>query len=170
MRRGAALLAAAVAAAGCGGEGYRPLQEGDPVPDYAAATLAGDTVSLADLRGRVVVLNVWATWCPPCIEEMPALDALQERMAAEDLSVVAVSIDARADAPAVAAFVEEHDLALTVLHDPARRVERDFRTMGVPESFLIGRDGHIARRWIGQFDPLAAETMRKVREALAVAP
>ena len=165
-------LAGALAAPGCGGEGggYRPLQPGDPAPDYAAATLAGDSISLSDLRGRAVLLNVWATWCPPCIEEMPALDVLQQRFGPESLRVLAVSIDTSADRHSIAAFVDEHDLGITILHDPGRAVERAFRTVGVPESFLIGADGRIARRWIGQFDPLATETADDVRRALASAP
>ncbi len=145
--------------AACGGDGsFRPLAVGDPAPDYAAVTLEGDTLALADLAGRAVLLNVWATWCPPCVEEMPALDDLHRKYRSAGLDVVAVSIDTGTDRDAVRDFAARHGLALTVLHDPARRVEREFRTVGVPETFLVGPDGRIARRWIGAVDPAEVET------------
>ena len=161
-------LALLALAAGCseGAGGFRPLAAGDPAPEYAAATVSGDTVSLSDLRGRPVVVNVWATWCPPCREEMPALESLQQRFADQGLSVVAVSIDAAGDARAVDAFARELAPDVTVLHDPTRRIESAFRTIGVPETFLIDRQGRIARRWIGQFDPLSAEAIEDVQATL----
>jgi peroxiredoxin len=167
--RGTALvLAVAALGSACREEaaGFRPLGVGDSAPAYAATTTSGDTVTLAALRGRGVVLNVWTTWCPPCREEMPSLDSLQQRFADQGLVVAAVSIDAAGDAAAVEAFAREFAPDVIVLHDPARRVERAFRTIGVPETFLIDREGRIARRWIGQFDPLSDDAIEAVRTAL----
>lgn len=155
IRPAAALLL--LAACGGGDGAFRPLAVGDPAPEYAGVTLAGDSLALAGLEGRAVLVNVWATWCPPCVEEMPALDALQRSHGPRGLEVVAVSIDTGADGDQVEAFVADHDLSMTVLHDPARRIERAFRTVGVPETFLIGPDGRIAARWIGAVDPAAVE-------------
>ncbi|HUG39444.1 MAG TPA: TlpA disulfide reductase family protein [Longimicrobiales bacterium] len=114
---------------------------GIAAPDYAATTLAGDTVALADLRGAPVLLNVWATWCAPCREEMPDLQAIADEFAAEGLRVVGVSID-QADASAqVQRFVDDYGISFTVLHDPRGRVTRSFRTIGVPETFLLDGEG-----------------------------
>ena len=155
---------------GCGGDAddYRPLQAGDRAPDYAAATLGDDTVSLASLRGRPVLLNIWASWCLPCRHEMPALQELDTRYAPQGLEVVAVSIDDHRDD--AAAFAEELELTLLVLHDPAARITRSFRTTGVPESFLVDADGRIVRRWIGAFDPLSDATLAVVEQTLTATP
>jgi peroxiredoxin len=167
-RRRAALLAAcAVASCAADANEFRRVAVGDPAPDYAAADLAGDTVRLADFRGDVVLLNVWATWCAPCRREMPELQALQERFAERGFHVLGVSIDARGAESAIRTFTDDLGVGFRILHDPDERVARTFRTIGVPESFLIGRDGVIAARWIGSFDPIAEETLATVREALA---
>jgi thiol-disulfide isomerase/thioredoxin len=95
MTRLRPVAAALFVLAACGGsDRFRPLQPGDPVPAYAAPNLNGDTVALATLRGQAVVLNVWATWCAPCREEMPELQALHERFHGRGLRVLGVSIDA----------------------------------------------------------------------------
>ena len=162
---GTALLAALVACDSTATGDFAPLQRGDQVPAYGAATLAGDSLALDALSGRPVVLNIWATWCPPCREEMPALQALHDRYSEQGLAVIAVSLDASgADA---ATFAEELGLTMRMLHDPASRVTRAFRTTGVPETFLIGADGRIVRRWIGAFDPLADDVIASVESALA---
>jgi cytochrome c biogenesis protein CcmG, thiol:disulfide interchange protein DsbE len=144
----------------------RMLRAGDAAPAFAGATMAGDTVSLEALRGEAVMLNVWATWCIPCREEMPALEALHRQFAAQGLRVVGVSIDASGVRGDVQHFIDEHDITFTIVHDPAERVTRAFRTIGVPETFLIDRDGTVVRRWIGKFDPLAEDVLRDVRAAL----
>lgn len=167
------LAAAAIGAlAACAGDesgGRREfgrLVPGDPAPDFAAATLNGDTVSLASLRGSPVMLNIWATWCFPCRDEMPGLEALHREYSDDGLRVVGVSIDASGARQAVDFFLDEFDVTFTILHDPSERVTRAFRSMGVPETYLIDRDGIIAHRWIGKFDPQAEGTIERVREAL----
>ena len=156
-------------------EAFRPLAAGDAAPAYAAPALTGDTVALTSLRGRPVLLNLWATWCPPCREEMPALQELQERYGSQGLEVVAVSLDQSADAAAafvdptvnrVVATVAELGLTMSVLHDGTGRVTHTFRTTGVPETFLIDADGRIVRRWIGAFDPLADDVIALVEQTL----
>jgi peroxiredoxin len=148
------------------GPGHRPGAVGEPAPAYGAPTLAGDSIRLADLNGDAVMLNVWATWCPPCRDEMPGLQALHERYADRGLRVVAVSIDARGSEGAIEDFVREYRLSFTILHDVAETVSRDFRLVGVPETFLIRPDGRIAHRWIGKFDPLADDVLERVEAVL----
>lgn len=108
----------------------------------------GDTVHLADFRGHVVLLNVWATWCKPCEQEMPSMQRLHEALFDQGLRIVAVSID-RSSSEKVLAWVEQRGLTFAVLHDPGGRIERIYQTTGVPESFIIDDHGVIVKREIG---------------------
>jgi peroxiredoxin len=166
--RGGAPCLALLLAAACAPEhtSYRPLAAGDPAPAFAAVVLDGDSLDLGDLRGSPVLLNVWAPGCPPCREEMPALQALHEQLGPHGLRVLGVSVDARGAEPAIRRFVEEGGITFTILHDPDDAVSRRFRTIGVPETFLIDGEGRIVRRWIGRFDPLAEDVTRDIRPLL----
>jgi cytochrome c biogenesis protein CcmG, thiol:disulfide interchange protein DsbE len=166
--RGAAALAFAALLASCTLDGIPAV--GRRAPDFAAPTLEGETVSLASLRGEVVLLNVWATWCFPCIREMPSLDALQRDFAGAGLRVVGVSIDGATATGDILEFVAEHDLSLTVLHDPEQRVTRVFSTRGVPETWLIGRDGELLAHWMGRIDGRSEAIRGPVRAALEGRP
>jgi peroxiredoxin len=142
-------------------------QPGSPAPDYAALSLSGDTVALANLRGQVVLLNVWATWCGPCVREMPALQRVQDAYADQGLEVVGVSIDGKSSREGIERFLDRHGITFRILHDPAQMVSTTFRTVGVPETFLIGRDGVIAERYIGEFDPNLDAVRIRIEELLA---
>lgn len=149
---------------------FAPAGVGAPAPEYAARTLAGDTVRLDALRGRVVVLNVWATWCTPCIEEMPALQRLHDDLVDDGVSVVAVSVDAAAagggDAD-VRAFVDRFGLTFTVLRDASGRIEDAFGVAGLPTTFVIDRDGRIQRKVLGArewHDPALASEIESLLE------
>jgi thiol-disulfide isomerase/thioredoxin len=153
----ALLLAGLVAAGWLVRDRVLPVEVGARAPDFAATDLQGRPVALSELRGEVVLLNVWATWCPPCLEEMPSMQRLHERLGGEGLRIVAVSIDAapgRADAGGrpggdVAEFVRRLGLGFTVWQDPAGEIQRTYRTTGIPESFVIDRDGVIVKKVIG---------------------
>lgn len=151
MRRLVAGALGALLLAGCGGgEGIpRAVEVGQPAPAYAAVALDADSASLAELQGRVVLLNVWATWCPPCREEIPALQELHERYAARGLEVVGVSVDAQGEAGTVREFVKSYGMTYPVWLDPADRVSSAFRLTGVPSTFLIGRDGTLLWKHLG---------------------
>jgi peroxiredoxin len=163
------LLALVVGAAACGQEAdrFRAPGIGDPAPPgYGAPVLGGDTLRLVQLRGDPVMLNVWATWCPPCREEMPGLQALHERYGGRGLQVVAVSIDSRGSEPTIEAFLQEYGVTFTILHDVAEDISTQFRTPGVPATFLLDRDGIIVHRWIGKFDPMADDVTARVEALL----
>ncbi|HEY0673461.1 MAG TPA: TlpA disulfide reductase family protein [Longimicrobiales bacterium] len=136
---------------------FMPVAVGNRAPAYSAPDLSGQQVSLASLRGKVVVLNVWATWCRPCRAEMPALERLHQQLKSEGLEVVAVSVDApigTLTAPGrqggdVRAFVDEFDLNFTVLHDRKGSIEELFLVQGLPTTFVIDREGRIAQKVIG---------------------
>lgn len=167
-RLGIPLLLAALAA--CGGEGVGGAaapQVGSPAPAYAGVTMSGDSVSLAGLRGKVVLFNVWATWCHPCREEIPALQALYERHRAEGLEVVGVSVDNRGEREGVRRFAGEYGVTYPVWLDPEERVASTFRTVGVPSTFLIGRDGEILWKHLGPVRADDPELNRLLAEALA---
>ncbi|MEX2281597.1 MAG: TlpA disulfide reductase family protein [Gemmatimonadota bacterium] len=154
---------------------FAPLEVGMKVPAYSATALNGAEVSLESLRGKVVLLNVWATWCRPCVTEMPALERLYRQFRNDGLEVVAVSVDAGAGimddlgrpGGDVNAFVNERNLTFTVLLDPRRRVEQLFQLVGIPTTIVIGRDGRIARKAIGIEVWDDAEHQAEIRHLLA---
>lgn len=114
-------------------------------PAYEAVTLKGDSVSLADYRGKVVLLNVWATWCGPCRQEIPELRQLHSRYARDGFAVVGVTVDAVGSESQVASFVNEFKMDYPLWHDPDERVSAQYAIMGLPASFLIDRHGVV--RW-----------------------
>ena len=162
-----------VVVAWVGRENYQPIITGSEAPEFTANNMAGETVRLSDYRGRVVLVNIWATWCAPCREEMPSMQRLYEALSDTDFEILAVSIDARAgqnDAfgrPGgdLQAFAEEMGLTFPILHDPEGRIERTYQTTGVPETFLIGRDGVIYKKVAGgtEWDaPLNQDLVRRL--------
>ncbi|MCI0437136.1 MAG: TlpA family protein disulfide reductase [Gemmatimonadetes bacterium] len=170
-------VAAVIAAAGLalfalrGQGGYGPVDTGARVPSYGAPSLDGDTVTLESLRGRVVLLNVWATWCKPCVREMPALQRLHEALDDEGLSVVAVSVDNAAlmlgDTQGdVRAFIDQHGITFTVLLDPGSRIESTFRVTGLPMTFVIDREGVLRDRILGPREWDTPESLSGMRELL----
>ena len=143
-------------------------QPGDPAPAYAGVSFAGDSVSLASLRGDVVVLNVWATWCKPCLHEIPALKRLHAQYADSGLRVLGVSVDR--DRDAAKRFAREHAMPWVNLHDSDDRLRRIFAfSKGVPKTILIDRTGTVRGFWYGQFDPAEPDKAGRIRAAL-VAP
>ena len=144
-------LAALFAVAACGGGATErsPIVVGAPAPTYAAQTLDGTPVAVADLRGEVVLLNVWATWCKPCREEIPALEELNQRHSAAGLRIVGVSIDSPGEEERIASYAKELGATYALWHDPDNRVSTTFLAIGVPASYLIGRDGTLRWRHVG---------------------
>jgi peroxiredoxin len=161
---GSALLLGIVSA--CGDGRSSDLAPGELAPKFAARTLDGGTLALSELRGEVVLLNIWATWCPPCREEMPALEALHRELAPRGLRVVGVSIDRAGAEPQIRRFAEDHGITFDLLHDSEQQAPRTFRTIGVPETLLIDREGRLVHRWIGQIDPAQPMVREPVEAAL----
>ena len=143
------LLALAVLMPACSTERATPGSVGAPAPAYSATTIDGDSVALADLRGDVVLLNMCATWCHPCREEIPALQRLHERHRDAGLRVVGVSIDAAGEGRRVRQFANEFGVTYTIWLDPDDRLAHEFYMLGPPTTVLIGRDGVVRWRHVG---------------------
>jgi cytochrome c biogenesis protein CcmG, thiol:disulfide interchange protein DsbE len=115
-------------------------------PDFTVQD-ADRKVVLSQLRGQVVVLNFWATWCPPCVEELPSLIQMQDRMKEKGVTVLAVSIDV--DADVYGRFIRERGLNLLTVRDPRQETSALYGTFGWPESYIIDRHGVLRRKLVG---------------------
>ena len=127
---------------------------GTAAPMFSGATVAGPVPakSLADYKGQVVLLNVWATWCGPCKTEMPSMEALHQAMGPKGLKVVAVSIDNPGMKDEIRKFLAEYKLTFEVLHDSTQAIQQAYQTTGVPETFVIAGDGTIRKKVIAAAD------------------
>jgi len=132
------------------GDELFPVTVGSKAPDFHANTIDGTPAAktLADYKGEIVLLNVWATWCLPCRTEMPSIQALHDRFAARGLKIVAVSVDKPGFDDEIRTFRDQFGLTFEILHDATGNIQRDYQTTGVPETFIIGRDGMIRRKVI----------------------
>ncbi len=131
-----------------------PTAVGNPAPDFALADLDGNPVRLADLRGRPVVLNFWASWCGPCVEEFPLLRQAAEEHAEAGLAIVGVVFRDRSEA--ARDFMLRNGGSWPAAMDPGERVADAYGILGPPETYFIARDGTIAAR---QFGPVDADSL-----------
>ena len=141
------------------------LQPGHPAPDFSFPGLDGKMVGLGDYKGKVVFFNIWATWCPPCREEMPSMEKLYKELKGEDFEILAVSIDA-SGMKAVAPFVKEYHLSFPVLLDPEGTTKSLYGTTGIPESFIINKEGKIEQIIIGPMDWATPDVVRFFRDLI----
>lgn len=128
--------------------GASGIEAGARAPVFSAQTIDETPVSrtLDDYKGRVVILNIWATYCIPCRVEMPALEALHQEFKERGLSVVAVSVDSPGMESEIRKFASDYKLSFDILYDPSGKIQEVYKTVGVPETFVIGRDGIITRK------------------------
>jgi peroxiredoxin len=140
------LLLLVASAPGCD-RGAHPAQTGKVAPDFTVSD-GITSVHLANYRGRVVLLNFWATWCPPCIQEMPGLIALHHER--PDLAIVAVSIDD--DSEAYSQFLARRHVDFITVRDPAQKAAQLYHTEGWPETYIIDKTGVIRRKIVGDPD------------------
>lgn len=161
MRRFLSVIALSGLAA-CAPPEYSGPVVGAAAPAYGAKTLEGDSVSLASLRGKVVLLNLWATWCAPCRHETPFLQSLYEERSPDGLEIVGVSMDTGDARDLVGEFVQEYGVTYPMLVDPQMRGMDVYRVLGLPASFLVDREGVL--RWM-RFGPVG-ETDHDFLEAL----
>jgi cytochrome c biogenesis protein CcmG, thiol:disulfide interchange protein DsbE len=149
VRRAFVVLATlTLALTGCY-SGSRPPRIGNPAPDF---TVQDDErrVTLSEHRGKIVVLNFWATWCPPCVEETPSLVRMQERMKDKGVEVLAISLDV--DEGAYHKFLKDYKVDLLTVRDPNEKTNSLYGTFKYPETYIIDRNGVLRRKFIGAVD------------------
>ncbi|MGH9886377.1 MAG: TlpA family protein disulfide reductase, partial [bacterium] len=130
-----------------------PVTVGAALPDFRAKVLGENRYkSFADYKGKVVLLNVWGTFCPPCIVEMPSLERLHKAYGDSGLKLVAVSIDDAVSEDSIRAFAKNLGVTFEILHDPTHEIERVLQVTGYPETFVVGPEGTIRRKVIGPDD------------------
>jgi peroxiredoxin len=167
-----AILAVAVAAVALfalmrpGGRETKIIGEGDRAPEFRLTTLEGKQASLSDFRGKVVIVHFWATWCPPCVEEMPGIERLSRSFDGKDFALLAVSVD-EGGAQAVASFLNRNKLSLPVLLDPGGKISHSYGTFKFPESYIIDRSGVVRYKVIGPADWNVSENINAIRGLIA---
>lgn len=148
------------------GKNYLPVSQASPsgaprvgvtAPDFTLANMQGEQVSLADYRGKVVVLNFWASWCPPCRAEMPSMERLYGNLKGGDFVLLAVNVEENGR-PAVAAFSQKIPMSFPVLLDNDQRVSGLYRVSGIPQTFIIDKRGEIVQEVTGARDWNSPET------------
>ena len=151
-----------------------PVGTGTRAPGFQVADLAGDPVSFDDYRGKVVLVNIWATNCPPCRQEMPSMQRLYQSVQSDDFEILAISVDGEMGQSGpggflggdVQAFAEELGLTFPILRDPTGEIQRTYQTTGLPESFLVGRDGIIYKKVTGATEWDAEEHQEQIHRLL----
>jgi peroxiredoxin len=145
-----------------GPRGTKIIHEGDLAPEFRLQALDGRTVSLADFRGKVVMVHFWATWCPPCVEEIPTLEQLHRSASSTDFEILAVSVD-EGGASAVAEFMRRNGFSLPALLDPGGSVAGLYGTFKFPETYIIDRRGVVKYKAIGPRDWTAPANINAIR-------
>mgnify|MGYP001175464810 CR=1 FL=1 len=169
---GVALL---IAVAWMNQDRIQPVTTGTVAPDFEVKNLEGGMARLSDHTGKVVLVNIWATWCLPCRIEMPSMERLYQELGDEEFEIMAVSIDAELGlldkagevGGDIQAFADSLGLTFPMLHDPSGDIQRLYRTTGVPETFLIGRDGIIYKEVAGGTEWDAADHRELIQRLLA---
>lgn len=148
------------------GESSGPTEVGQAMPPYKARTLDGGTYDLAEEKGKVILLNIWATWCGPCRHEIPELVKLQNTYAKKGFEVVGVSVDSAEMEGQIAPFVEETGINYPVVLDPRGVIADVFETNILPTSALIDRDGTVVWTHIGMVEADDEQLLSALREVL----
>jgi peroxiredoxin len=165
--RAVAAFGLAVATSACAApDASDKVEVGRPAPAYQTVSLEGDSVSLASQRGKVVLFNVWATWCHPCRDEIPELRELHAKYKTRGLELVGVSVDAEGSDDAIRAFMKDFEMAYPVWRDPDERVSTRFLVVGVPATFLIDREGILRWRKTGPIQPRDSSLTAAIERAL----
>ena len=163
-------LSLAVLAGGCQGKGSgeNEGEVGSEAPRFTGKTIEGEYVALDDYRGKVVLLNVWATWCGPCRQELPELVAMQKRFGGDEFTVLGVSVDTERDFAKVQGMARQYGLTYPIVFDPGGSAITTFDVVGYPTSILIGKAGEVRWRRNGLIRPRDEDVETEIKAALAV--
>jgi peroxiredoxin len=138
------------------------ITTGDKALEFKLPDMKGQLVNLSDFRGKIVLVHFWATWCPPCVEEIPTLAYLNQELAGGDFAILAISVD-EGGAKAVGSFLKQKGLSVPVLLDPDRATAASYGTFKFPETYILDREGIVRYKIIGPSnwrDPLAAKLIK----------
>lgn len=125
-----------------------PVFADEPAPDFTLPTFPGDApLNLKDLKGRVVYLDFWATWCPPCRKSFPWMDEMNSRYKDAGLTIVAVSVDKKREL--IEQFIQKMQPGFTIAHDPSGDIAKAYKLRGMPSSYLIDRNGNLVKTHMG---------------------
>ena len=138
---------------------------GEMVPNFTLRDETGKVVALGEFRGQIVVLNFWATWCPPCIEEMPSLNRFAERYQGKGIQVIGLSVDENAEA--YQEFLASNQIKFLTLRDPAHNTSYVYGTFRFPETYIINREGRLLRKVIGAIDWASPQEFKYFDDLLA---
>jgi len=150
-------------------ERYRPAMPGYAAPEFTALDLSGEERRLSEYRGKVVFLNIWATWCPPCKQEMPSMEYMYNKLKGPDFEILAVSID-REGSSVVKPFVRRLNLSFPILLDTEGKIAELYKITGVPETFIIDREGTIVEKVIGPRNWSDSKNLQKLKALMGKAP
>ena len=142
------------------------IGRGDRAPEFRLMSVDGTQVDLAGMKGKVVMVHFWATWCPPCVEELPTLAVLNNAMTGKDFVLLAVSVD-EGGAGVVTAFLQKNGLNLPVLLDPGHETASLYGTFKFPETYIIDRGGIVRQKVIGAMDWRDSQALQMLNDLLA---
>ncbi|MCI0352605.1 MAG: TlpA family protein disulfide reductase [Acidobacteriales bacterium] len=161
------VLAAGIAGISCSPSGAGPAIQGEIAPDFTFKDQSGKEHSLSQLRGKVVLVNFWATWCPPCLDEMPSMQLLQRRMDNKPFVMLALSVDSSWEP--VNQFMKQNELTLPVYADFDKRISTLYGTHVFPETYILDKKGKVAYKVVGPKDWTSSEVL-KFLDVLLKAP
>ena len=167
MKRCALGLVAALGWLACEVPEFKLLEVGDPAAGFSASAMDGTPVTVEDLLGAPYMLNIWATWCAPCRQEMPELQELHNAYADQGFRVVGVSVDDKGSADLIRTFTEELGIDFPIYHDPSWEIVDSYSLLGLPGTFLVDAEGIVVRKWMGPFRPMDEDVQDDVQAILA---
>ena len=144
--------------------GKKMIEKSQPAIDFNLKNLEGDDITLSSFQGKVVFLNFWATWCPPCRGEMPSIQKLHEKMQDRDFIILAVSIGEKENA--VKNFIEKNNYTFPVLLDPDNQAAQDYDISGIPTTLLVDKEGKVVFRETGSRNWASTEIIEQIEELL----